>query len=211
MKLIDTKVTVMDLTIPTTSIDQELTRFWVPKDAKLVSVRIRNYMRVLKRGFQYLAYRHDRSRAELERLCAHVGASHLYSFEGVAEIRQAKRHLIENGGANADALYALENRHFDLKTSDFVNYTGRILEEDMAQIAGFADLVGITKGLAYQITVSHLLLQSFLPDHIHNQLAKVFIRFRYSMESWGRHAIRVMNGCEIDRGKERIPLEDIYL
>jgi len=210
MRLEDTRITCLDLTIPSISLVDELSQFWIAKENTLVDINFRGYMKSIKRGFQYLAYQHERKRIDFERVCAHIGAPFLHSLPGVAEIKQARKFVIENCAEDYDDVRDFENRFFDLKTNDLGRYHGELLKDDASQITGFAEVLSINSAVAYQMAFIYPLVHANLPVRIHNKLAKVFIRFMRVVEGWGEKALKIERECNPDNRSYRIPLEDIF-
>lgn len=210
MKLEPLEIEMLDLTVRPVLIIDELNRFWINKDNALVDVSFRRHMKSVKRAFQHLAYRHDKKRIDLERVCAHLGAPYLHSLPGVAEIKQAKQFVVDNCDEDSEDVRAFENRFFDLRTTDLARYHGRLYEEDASQIAGFAGSLSISSSIAYQMAFIYPLLHAGLPPQIHNKLAKVFIRFRKAVQVWGERALKIQQECKMNHKTYRIPLEEIF-
>jgi len=209
MKLVDTKITYMDLTIPSISVRDELNNKLWAKPEEIEPTFFRGYRRDIRRAFVYLVQDYDHPRIEIERVCANIGAPFLYGLPGVVEIKRARHFVIENSENEEDTLRILENRFFDIGTDDTIRYQGRLLEGDKSQIANLAETLGLRSGIVFQMAFIYALLHTDIPDKIYNTLGKLFYGFCKKVKEWGEQAQEMQNKCKPTNGGYRIPLEEI--
>lgn len=208
MRLEDTRITCMDLTIRPILIKDEMLKLW-PKKEDIEPTNFRGYRRDLKRAFSYLANDYDHPRVEIERVCANIGAPYLYSLPGVSQIKRARHFVIENSENNGDTIRILENRFFDIGTNDTIRYQGRLICSDKSQITNLAETLGIRSGIVYQMAFIYALLHTEIPVPIYNTLGRLFQEFCRKVQEWGEDAKKIQRECRLSNGGYRIPIEEI--
>ena len=187
---------------------KELRRFYIqPSELKKISIRI---LLSIKRSVQYLAHQHNCHQIDVYRIAVNRGIPHLYGLPGLTDVKEVRVFLLKHA-ADLDDIRALEGRFFDLKTDETALFTGRFAEGDVRQCDNLADALSLSRSIICQMAMIHSLVRAEVPAHFHNQMAKVFIRFRKDIKRWGKRAVNAKKTCEkINGNPSKIHFDDIY-
>jgi len=188
--------------------NKELRRLYMLSgEQKKISIRC---LLSIKRSVQYLAHQFSCHQIDIYRIAFNKGISQLYGLPGVADIKETRIFLLKHA-ADLDDIRQLEGRFFDLKTNETTLFTGRFPEADIRQCDNLADALSLNRSIICQMAIIHSLVRTEVPVHFHNQMAKVFIRFRKDMKRWGERAVKTKRTCEKINGKPlKIQCDDIF-
>ena len=208
MELRQINSNIINLSLRPIDMHKEVLRFFI-KAAEQQKISIRRLLSI-KRSVQYLAHQHNCHQIDIYRIAVSKGISHLYGLPGVEEIKEARVFLLKHA-VDLDDIRALEGRFFDLKTNETTLFTGRFPEGDIRQCDNLADTLSLNRSIVCQMAMIHSLVRTEVPAPFHNQMAKVFIRFRKDIKRWGKRAVNAKKTCEKINGSPlKIHYGDIY-
>jgi hypothetical protein len=208
MELRQIKSNIINLSLRPIDMYKEVRRFFIhTNDLKKISIRC---LLSIKRSVQFLAHQHNCHQIDIYRIAVNKGIPYLYSLPGIKDVIGVRVFLLKHA-ADLDDIRALEQRFFDLKTNETALLTGRFPEKDIRQCDNLADAISLNRSIICQMAMIHSLVRTEIPAHFHNQMAKVFIRFRKDIKRWGKRAIKLKKTCEMINGSpSKIHYEDIY-
>ena len=208
MDLKQIKSNTINLSLRRIDIQKEVRRFFIHvTDLKKISIRC---LLSIKRSVQYLAHQHNCHQIDIYRIAVNKGIPHLYGLPGVTEVKEARVFLLAHA-ADLDDIRALEGRFFDLKTNETALFTGRFPVGDISQCDNLADHLSLNRSIICQMAMIHSLVRTEVPAHFHNQMAKVFIRFRKDIKRWGERAVKAKKNCEkVSGSPSKIHCDDIF-
>ena len=208
MELRQINSNIINLSLRPIDMQEELRRYYI-KTAELKKISIRCLLSI-KRSVQYLAHNHNCHQIDIYRIAVNKGIPHLYGLPGLTDVKEVRVFLLKNA-ADLDDLRALEGRFFDLKTDETSLFTGRFTEGDIRQCDNLADTLSLNRSIICQMAMIHSLVRTEVPAHFHNQMAKVFIRFRKDVKRWGERAVKAKKICEKINGNPlKIHCDDIF-
>lgn len=212
MKLnVDEEVRSFDFVVPPISLKEELAKLCIINE-KIEDFGFRGCRRDIWRSLSFLAVKFERRRSDIERMAAGLGVKYLFGIPGISKIRQARQYVFKHSGNDSEYTRSFDGRFFDLGTSDVRRYHGRLLESDVAQIAGLGDILGLDAGVICQMSFTYALLHSDdIPVSTHNGLAELFRKFCGEVREWADQAQRISREVGYKVKYQNSPMDDYWI
>ena len=158
-----------------------INNFWEP-GTELKDDKIEGCLPMVKWNLEDIAYRVNRSVADVARYALHIGIDRLWTLPGIGELREIKS-FVHHNSQDADDRRWFDHGAFDLGSSDTVTLRSRLLQKDVAQCASLASAVGLRPPLVRQLAIMAGLIQSQnIPVEHSNQMVETLRRFREWIE-----------------------------
>jgi hypothetical protein len=175
----DEEVGVLATALP--PLEVGISNFWEP-GTELRDDKIEGCLPIVKWNLEDIAYRVNRSVADVARYALHIGIDRLWTLPGIGELREIKS-FVHHNSQDADDRRWFDHGAFDLRSSETLTLRTRLLQKDVAQCASLASAVGLRSPLVRQLAIMAGLIQSQnIPVEHSNQMVETLRRFREWIE-----------------------------
>jgi hypothetical protein len=173
---------------------------WEPDD-ELKSDKIEHCLQIVRWNLIDIGEKLGMSQADVARYALHYGIRRLYQLPGIVEIRTIRSFVLHNSD-DPEHRGWFDSGSFDLGTNQVATLRTRLFENDIAQCAGLASILGLGPPLIRQLAMMSVLIESRdLPVENQNQMVGILKRFRDWIEGRVEKARWIKARVEEEAGK----------